>query len=171
MTSSPTTWRSHQSRAETLVPLRSITASRDINGGGNAFSEEIQKRLNVSYVEAEALKIGGKDNADGVVPQEVESVIQQVNETVAAEVQRTLDFYAATSADNQFAKIFLSGGSAKLGSLGKTLSQRIGAPVEILQPFRRLQVDERKFDADYIKNLAPQAAVSVGLAMRWVGDK
>jgi type IV pilus assembly protein PilM len=146
--------------------------TRDINVGGNAFSEEIQKRLNVSYDEAEALKIGGGNkDPDGVVPHEVDNVIQQVNEQVATEVQRTLDFYAATSADNQFSKIYLSGGSAKLGSLGKTLSSRIGAPVEILQPFRRLEVDERKFDSEYMKNLAPQAAVCVGLAMRYIGDK
>ena len=146
--------------------------TRDINVGGNAFSEEIQKRLNVSYDEAEALKIGGgtKDQ-DGVVPQEVEAVIQQVNEQVASEVQRTLDFYAATSADNQFARVYISGGSAKLSSLAKTLEQRIGAPVEVMQPFRRLEIDDRKFDAEFIKNLAPQAAVSVGLAMRFLGDK
>src|SRR5574340_1168476 len=54
------------------------TFTRDITMGGNAFTEEIQKQLNVSYDEAEALKVGGQGETDAVVPQEVERVIQGV---------------------------------------------------------------------------------------------
>ncbi len=158
-------------KANLNVLSRGVSSfTRDLNIGGNVFSEEIQRRLAVSYDHAEELKVGGKGESRSL-PREVEAAIQQVNEQVASEVQRSLDFYAATSADGQIGKIFLSGGSAKLESLGRTLSQRIGAPVEMLQPFRRLDVDESKFDIEHIKRLAPQAAVSVGLAMRYAGDK
>ncbi len=52
--------------------------TRDVTIGGNQFTEEIQKQLNVSYEEAEALKIGGnRADADAVVPQEVERVLVQ----------------------------------------------------------------------------------------------
>jgi type IV pilus assembly protein PilM len=41
--------------------------TRDVTIGGNQFTEEIQKQLNVSYEEAEALKIGGgRGDADAV---------------------------------------------------------------------------------------------------------
>jgi len=43
--------------------------TRDVTVGGNAFTEEIQKRLNVSQEEAEAWKIGSTgEGASEVVP-------------------------------------------------------------------------------------------------------
>lgn len=148
------------------------TFTRDVTIGGNQFTEEIQKQLNVSYEEAEALKIGGgRGDADAVVPQDVERVMGQVAEQVAGEIQRSLDFYAGTAADSNFSKVYLSGGSAKIPALFKTIETRVGVPVEILNPFKRIEIDNRKFDPAFIMDVAPQAAVAVGLALRKPGDK
>ncbi len=148
------------------------TFTRDVTIGGNQFTEEIQKQLNVSYEEAEALKIGGgRGDADAVVPQDVERVMGQVAEQVAGEIQRSLDFYAGTAADANFSKVYLSGGSAKIPALFKTIESRVGVPVEILNPFKRIEIDNRKFDPAFIMDVAPQAAVAVGLALRKPGDK
>ena len=146
--------------------------TRDVTIGGNQFTEEIQKQLNVSYEEAEALKIGGtRGDSDAVVPQEVERVLQSVAEQVAGEIQRSLDFYAGTAVDANFTKVYLSGGTAKIPALFKTIETRVGVPVEILNPFRKIDVDNRKFDPAFIMEVAPMAAVAVGLALRKPGDK
>ncbi len=146
--------------------------TRDVTIGGNQFTEEIQKQLNVSYEEAEALKIGGNGaDADAVVPQDVERVLSSVAEQVAGEIQRSLDFYAGTAADSNFSKVYLSGGTAKIPALFKTIEARTGVPVEILNPFRKIEVDNRKFDPAFIMDVAPMAAVAVGLALRRPGDK
>ncbi len=148
------------------------TFTRDVTIGGNQFTEEIQKQLNVSYEEAEALKVGGgRGDADAVVPQEVEKVMTQVAEQVAGEIQRSLDFYAGTAADANFSKVYLSGGTAKVPALFKTIESRVGVPVEILNPFKRIEIDNRRFDPAFIMDVAPQAAVAVGLALRKPGDK
>lgn len=148
------------------------TFTRDVTIGGNQFTEEIQKQLNVSYDEAEALKIGGNHtDADAVVPQEVDRVLGSVAEQMAGEIQRSLDFYASTAADSHIAKVFLSGGSAKIPALFKTIEQRVGVPVEILNPFKNIEIDNRKFDPAYIMDMAPMAAVAVGLGLRRPGDK
>jgi type IV pilus assembly protein PilM len=149
----------------------STTFTRDITMGGNAFTEEIQKQLNVSYDEAEALKIGGQGDTDAVIPQEVERVLQGVAEQMAGEIQRSLDFFAATAADAHLSKVFLSGGTAKIPALFKVLEQRTGVPVEILNPFAKVEIDDRKFDPNMIIHAAPGAAVAVGLALRSPGDK
>ena len=146
--------------------------TRDVTIGGNQFTEEIQKQLNVSYEEAEALKIGGgRNDADAVVPQEVERVMGTVAEQVAGEIQRSLDFYAGTAADANFTKVFLSGGTAKIPALFKTIETRVGVPVEILNPFKNIEIDNRRFDPAFIMDVAPVAAVAVGLALRRPGDK
>lgn len=146
--------------------------TRDVTIGGNQFTEEIQKQLGVSYEEAEALKVGGgRGDTDAVVPQEVERVMLGVAEQVAGEIQRSLDFYAGTAADANFTKVYLSGGTAKIPALFKTIETRVGVPVEIMNPFKTIEIDNRKFDPDFILDVAPMAAVAVGLALRRPGDK
>ncbi len=155
-----------------IVSNGMTTFTRDVTIGGNQFTEEIQKQLNVSYEEAEALKVGGgRGDADAVVPQDVERVMSSVAEQVAGEIQRSLDFYAGTAADSNFTKVYLSGGTAKIPALFKTIESRVGVPVEILNPFKRIEIDNRKFDPSVIMDVAPQAAVAVGLALRKMGDK
>ncbi|HOX45748.1 MAG TPA: type IV pilus assembly protein PilM [Myxococcota bacterium] len=147
--------------------------TRDISMGGNQFTEEIQKQLNVSYDEAEALKLGGGSSADAdsVVPQEVERVIVSVSETLAGEVQRSLDFYAATAAESHISRIYLSGGTCKIPSLYKIIENKVGVPVEIMNPFRNIEFDPKRFDPEYIRDVGPAAAVAVGLGLRTPDDK
>ncbi len=147
------------------------TFTRDITMGGNAFTEEIQKQLNISYDEAEALKVGGHGESDAVVPQEVERVIQGVADQMGGEIQRSLDFYASTAADARIGKVYLSGGTARIPALFKVVEARAAVPVEILNPFKNVEVDNRKFDAGVILAAAPSAVVGVGLALRRAGDK
>lgn len=151
-----------------------ITAfTRDISMGGNQFTEEIQKQLNVSYDEAEALKLGGgaTHDADSVVPQEVERVIVSVSDTLASEIQRSLDFYTATAADSQISRVYLSGGTCKIPSLYKIIENKVGVPVEIMNPFRNIEFDPKRFDPEYVRDIGPSAAVAVGLGLRTPDDK
>ena len=154
-----------------IIANGTTTFTRDVTMGGNAFTEEIQKQLNISYDEAEALKVGGQGESDAVVPQEVEHVIQGVAEQLAGEIQRSLDFYAATAADNRIARVYLSGGTARIPALFKVIEQRAGVPVEILNPFKAIEIDSRRFDPMTLTNAAASAAVAVGLALRRAGDK
>jgi type IV pilus assembly protein PilM len=154
-----------------VVANGNTTFTRDITMGGNAFTEEIQKQLNISYDEAEALKVGGQGESDAVVPQEVERVIQGVADQMAGEVQRSIDFYTATAADSKISRVYLSGGTARIPALFKVIEQRSGVPVEILNPFKNIEVDNKRFDPALVSNAAPSAAVAVGLALRRPGDK
>ena len=149
------------------------TFTRDISMGGTQFTEEIQKQLNVSYDEAEAYKLGGERgvDADSVVPQEVERVMASVSESMASEIHRSLDFYLATSSDGRMSRVYLSGGTAKVPSLARTIQNRVGVAVELVDPFRNIQVDPKLFNLDYLNEVRPLAACAVGLGLRRQGDK
>ena len=129
--------------------------------------------MDVSYEEAEILKAGGElgADADAVVPQEVERVLHMVSEGVASEIQRSLDFYTAMSSDAQMSRIYLSGGTAKIPSLYRTIEQKLGVPVEIINPFKNIEVDSKRFDLEYLRDVAPIAAVATGLALRRANDR
>jgi len=100
----------------------------------------------------------------------LEPLMSNVTEIVALEIQKTFDFYRATTEDNQtiVQKILISGGGSKLHGLATDLSSRLELPVEVLDPFRNVSVDERKFDRGYLNDIMPEMAVAVGLAMRGV---
>jgi type IV pilus assembly protein PilM len=144
--------------------------TRDITIGGNAFTEEIQKQLSVSADEAEAYKVGGTFDEHGVVPHEVERIIEGVAEVMAGELQRSLDFFLATSADTNVTRICLSGGSAKVSSLHRAIERRSRLPVEMVDAWRRIGVDP-KLDLAYLGAHSPEALVGVGLALRAPNDK
>jgi type IV pilus assembly protein PilM len=150
-----------------------ITAfTRDISMGGKQFTEEIQKQLNITYEEAEAYKRGDTTGhrSDAVLPGEVERVIQNVSEWIAGEIQRSLDFYAATSADSQISRVYLSGGTANLPALARVIARTSGVPVELVNPFRNLSYDSRQYSAPFLESVAASAAVAVGLALRRTGE-
>ncbi|MGI8495681.1 MAG: type IV pilus biogenesis protein PilM, partial [Pyrinomonadaceae bacterium] len=97
-------------------------------------------------------------------------LMDNVMEIVALEIQKTFDFYRATAEEGaaQVQKILISGGGSKLAGLREGLSARLELPVEILDPFRQIKVDTRKFDPDYLSEIMPEMAVAVGLALRGV---
>jgi type IV pilus assembly protein PilM len=143
--------------------------TRDITLGGNQFTDVLQRSLGLSFQQAESVKRGSKDAAN-VEDAQIEPLISNVTEIVAMEIQKTFDFYRATSEDNRTAvqKILISGGGSKLKGLAQDLSKRLELPVEVLDPFRSINVDSRKFDSGYLNDIMPEMAVAVGLAMRGV---
>ena len=143
--------------------------TRDITIGGNTYTEEIQKQLNVGYEEADAYKCGGT-GGDEVIPHEVEEILSQQADVMAGEFQRSFDFFLATTAEGQIDRIYLSGGTARVPALKAAVENRSRIPVELLDPFREVEVNESSFDMDYIRANAPMAAVAMGLALRSEGD-
>jgi type IV pilus assembly protein PilM len=50
------------------------------------------------------------------------------------------------------------------------LTERFQAPVELFDPFKRVTFDAAKFGVNAV-DVAPTAAVAVGLALRKAGDR
>jgi len=144
--------------------------TRDITVGGSQFTDVLQRSLGLSYQQAEAVKRGVQNAANGVEEKSIEPLMSNVTEIVANEIQKTFDFYRATTEDNQTVvqKILISGGGSKLNGLAAELSARLELPVEVLNPFRNIRVDNRKFDPEYVSEIMPEMAVAVGLATRGV---
>lgn len=144
---------------------------RDVTVGGAAFTEELQRRLHISHDEAEQLKVAAADpDAVRPPPPGFNEVMQEVSESTATKVQRSLDFFLASSPDIKLARVLLSGGSSKVSALAHEFEQRAKVPVEAMDPFRKITVDAAKLDPAFVRKHAGEAAVSVGLALRRPGD-
>ncbi len=137
--------------------------TRDIVNGGNTITEEIQRQLSISRDEAEAYKCGG--DGRGIVPREVPTIIQQAVDQLAGEIQRSLDFYLATSGDRDLSRIYVSGGTANVRALMDAIHERARVPVDLLDPLRVAQPDN-KVDPMALQGRTAQACVAMGLALR-----
>jgi len=145
--------------------------TREIANGGNGITEEIQKQLNVPHDQAEAYKCGGSASADdpsraGMVPQQVVQVIEAVSDTIAAEIQRSLDFFMATSGEGEIARIYVTGGSANLAALARAIERRARVSVETWSPVEKLTIEAKEVDPQLLQTRAAQLSVALGLSLR-----
>src|SRR5687767_1942523 len=151
-----------------LNGTRSVFA-RDASVGGSQYTSLLQKELGLTFEQAESVK-RGLPLPEGVEPRPIQPIIETVSETLALEMKKTVDFYRATAQEGEgtIQKILLAGGGSKLPGLADFFGRRFDMPVEVFNPFRQIEVDERKFDPDYMREIVPEMAVAVGLALRGV---
>jgi len=142
--------------------------TRDISMGGNAYTEAVQKELDLPYESAEQLKKGIP--VDGATFEEAQPVLRAVTENVLLEIQKTFDFFKATASSDQIDRIMLSGGGSRVDGFKEMVQERFNAPVEEFDPFRAVAWDAKKLGGD-ASEMAATAAVAVGLALRTVGDR
>jgi type IV pilus assembly protein PilM len=142
--------------------------TRDISIGGNAYTEALQRELNLPYESADQLKRG--QPVDGVTFEDARPVLRAVTENVMLEIQKTFDFYKASAASDQVDRIVLSGGASRAEGFAEMLTERFNAPVEVFDPFRRVTFDAKKLGGDD-PDAAATSAVAVGLALRRAGDR
>ena len=143
--------------------------TRDISIGGNAYTEALQRELNLPFETAVALKRG--QSVDGATYDDARPVLRAVTENVMLEIQKTFDFFKATASSDKIDRIMLSGGASRAEGFTEMLAERFGAPVEPFDPFRKIAFDGKKFKSDSAAEIAPTVAVAVGLALRRAGDR
>jgi type IV pilus assembly protein PilM len=146
--------------------------TRDITSGGNQHTEQIQKTLGISFEEAERIKVGGRpgETSKDVVPQEVEEAMREVSETMLNEIQRSFDFYRATATSSRLERLLLCGGAARVPGLDRIFHERLEIPVEIANPFQRIEIASSAGDEELIRDLGPSLCTAIGLGMRQGDD-
>jgi type IV pilus assembly protein PilM len=142
--------------------------TRDISMGGNAYTEALQRELNLPFDTADALKRG--QFVEGATYDDARPVLRAVTENVMLEIQKTFDFFKATAASDKIDRIMLSGGASRAEGFTEMLTERFEAPVESFDPFRKVGFDAKRFKTDPAE-IAPTVAVAVGLGLRRVGDR
>jgi len=143
--------------------------TRDATFGGNQYTSLLQKELGLTFDQAERVK-RGMPMPEGSEHREIDPILDTVSDILALEIQKTMDFYRATVEDGESAvqKILVSGGGSKLKGLVEFLAKRFEIPAEVFDPFRKIRVDSRGFDPEYMREIVPEMAIAVGLALRGV---
>jgi type IV pilus assembly protein PilM len=142
--------------------------TRDSSIGSNIHTDALQKEFNITYEEAERLKRG--EMMEKVKPGDVSSLIVNASNEIFSEVSRSLDYFKSSTLQAEAQEVILSGGCALIRNFPSLLSEKIGIPVMVAEPFKNIVIP-KKFDATFMEEMAPLGAVAVGLAIRRPGDR
>ncbi len=143
--------------------------TRDISMGGNAYTEAVQKELNLPFDAAEALKKG--EAVDGVSFEEVQPVLHTMTENVLLEIQKTFDFFKASATSDRIDRVLLSGGASRVDGFQKALEERFATVIEPFNPFQKIGFDPEKLGVTDAAGVTTATAVAVGLALRTLNDR
>ncbi len=140
---------------------------RDLSLGGFFFTENIRKELSISFEEAEKLLKGIPGKA--AAPDQFASLLTMNVRDLLDEIEKTFSFYEASEKrERKIEQIVLCGGLANVQDMVGAFETKFRIKAEILNPFRNIRVDDKKFESAYFTDMAPVFGVAVGLATRKV---
>lgn len=141
---------------------------RDVSLGCNQINAKIAESLGCSTNEAEDLKLGLQP--EKLPEADLNDIVSAVVGDWCTEIRRAFDFFYSTYPEESVSKIVLSGGGANIGEFKRLLGVETSAEVETIDPFKGFSIDDG-LDESFLRQVAPQAAISLGLAIRRVDDK
>lgn len=142
---------------------------RDLSLGGSLITDNLSKSLNINFDEAEkALKGLSLEN----IPADQYRLILDENiKNIMDEIGKMFSFYeAGQKEEKKVEQIYICGGLAKMKDLAARFEEKFTVKAEIVNPFRNILLDERKFRDLFVEEIASHFGVAVGLALRRAAD-
>ena len=150
-----------------ILSRRDTIFWRDISFGGNQYTDAIQRELNLSFEQAEALKKG--ENGRPVAPDNPPDPRRGLGRHRAGDPE-DVRLLLGDLLEGPVDQLLLSGGCSLTPNLQQVLRERFQVPTELMNPLRRIQFKESDFDGHWLQSIAPMMAVAVGLGIRKAGD-
>lgn len=142
---------------------------RDVSLGCGQINQQIVSLIGCSVEEAEQIKLGRQ--SDKLSGEQLTEIVTSIVSDWCLEIRRALDFFYSTYPEDQIQRIILSGGGGHIQEFSQLLSIETSAEVETIDPFQKLVIDKDTYSASHLQQIAPQAAICLGLALRKVNDK
>ncbi len=134
--------------------------TREQNFGGKQLTEDIQRTYGLSYEEAGvSKKLGG-------LPDNYETdVLDPFKHGMVQQIQRAIQFFVASNASRPIDCVILAGGCASIAGVDQLVSESLGVPTYIANPFVNMEFSSRVNPKSLGKD-APSMLIACGLALR-----
>lgn len=140
---------------------------REVSFGGRVLTESLASILNLKRIDAERVKLSGKDDIDEKAKKAIADSVSKTFKNWCDELKRLIGFYQSSSSTVVPAdSLYLSGGGALLGGLRDVFQNELGIDVQYHNPFRKVSIDRELFQKEYLEEIGPQMVVPFGLALR-----
>ena len=135
--------------------------TRDIPVGTRRFREDMQRERGMSAEVADRL-LQGSDMSP-----ELEPFLETRGEELAVGIERAAAFLQSASRSSAgLARLYTTGGGARIPGLNRVLADRLRLPVQLANPIEKLQVADGVFDQYPVDEVAPLLMLPIGLALR-----
>ena len=134
--------------------------TREQNFGGKQLTEDIQRAYGLTYEEAGvSKKLGG-------LPDNYETdVLEPFKRNMVQQIQRAIQFFVASNASRPIDSVIIAGGCASIAGVDHLVSQALGVPTYIANPFVNMELSARVNPKSLGKD-APAMLIACGLALR-----
>jgi type IV pilus assembly protein PilM len=139
-----------------VIQQGELILSRVVGIGGERLTSGLAEALNVSYAEAEGIKIG--------MPAEVQAQLESLVLPLGRELRASIDFFEHQH-DQPVTQAFITGGSARSGFIVQTLQRELMIDCKILNPTTFMQMELPPEQTVGIEQVAPQLTVALGAAL------
>lgn len=143
-----------------------LVFARTISSGGDAFNERIIKQYDCSEDEAEELKLSRRGPDGETLAPVLRPAFEQLGRLIAS----TLSYMGSQlKIDGRVkpARLFVTGGSARMPGLAGVLGQSLDCPAEVWDPLAGIETSTAPAeDRDDVEQEGISAAVACGLALR-----
>jgi type IV pilus assembly protein PilM len=139
-----------------LIDRGELVLNRVFNMGGDKLTAGLAESMNISYAEAEGIKVG--------MAPEVESALQMQVIPLGREIRASLDFYEHQH-DRRISQVFVSGGTARSEMILQMLHSELLVDCKTWNPTGFLQLALPGQQAVEIEHIGPQLTVAIGAAM------
>ena len=147
--------------------------SRSIPVAGIAVTKDVMKEFELSFEEAEQLKVahafvgfgGAYEGHEVGVADRTSKIVRNVMTRLHAEVTRTINFYRSQQGGSQPTMVLLAGGCSVIPHANTFLKEKLKMEVDYLNPFRNVAVSSA-IPSDKIGAEVNLLGEVVGLALR-----
>ena len=133
-----------------------LALTRVMNIGGDQITTGLADAMNISYDEAEGIKVG--------MAPEVETALQMQMIPMGREIRASLDFFEHQQ-DRPVSQVFVSGGSARSEMILQMLNSELLLECKTWNPTGFLQLALPGQQAVEVDHVGPQLTVAIGAAL------
>jgi type IV pilus assembly protein PilM len=144
-----------KSSAISILADGELCLSRSVELGGDRFTAGLAEAMNITYAEAEGIKVG--------MPQEVEAHLQPLVAPLGRELRASIDFFEHQR-EKTVNRIFISGGAARSEFLLQMLQSELGVACKAWFPTEGLQLSLAPQQLTEIEQVSSVLAVAIGSA-------
>jgi type IV pilus assembly protein PilM len=139
-----------------IVDHGELVLTRMVNIGGDRLTTGLSESLNISYAEAEGIKVG--------MAPEVQSALESQVQPLGRELRASLDFFEHQF-DRPISHVYVSGGSSQSELILQILHGEMLVDCKTWNPAQFLQLALPGQQAVEIEHVSPRLAVAIGAAV------
>lgn len=136
-----------------LLQQGELILSRVVNFGGDRLTQAVAESMDISYAEAEGIKIG--------MAHEVQPALESVLLPLGRELRASIDFFEHQQ-DRPVSAAYLTGGSTRSDFIVQSLQQELLIETHTWNPTAFLKLELAPQQAAELEHVAPQLAVAIG---------